>query len=133
MTRCEVELMCCHTHLSTTHRSIDKISCIELKNQRRTSDTIILHQSLEFHNNSNPIVQYLHNRAHLKALNPPLHTPLKSPVKQLSEIMKAGNGGRIEQAFAAAKEKGEAAFVAFVTAGYPHAEGMLNLIPLKPY
>ena len=34
-----------------------------------------------------------------------------------------GMGGRIEEAFAAAKEKGEAAFVTFVTAGYPKAEG----------
>ena len=29
----------------------------------------------------------------------------------------------LEEAFAAAKEKGEAAFVTFVTAGYPKAEG----------
>ena len=34
-----------------------------------------------------------------------------------------GMGGRIEEAFAAAKAKGEAAFVTFVTAGYPKAEG----------
>jgi tryptophan synthase alpha subunit len=31
--------------------------------------------------------------------------------------------GRIEAAFAAAKERGEAAFVSFVTAGYPTAQG----------
>ena len=34
-----------------------------------------------------------------------------------------GMGGRIEEAFAASKEKGEAAFVTFVTAGYPTADG----------
>lgn len=34
-----------------------------------------------------------------------------------------GMGGRIEEAFAAAKAKGEAAFVTFVTAGYPKAKG----------
>jgi hypothetical protein len=34
-----------------------------------------------------------------------------------------GMGGRIEEAFAAAKQKGEAAFVTFVTAGYPSAKG----------
>lgn len=37
--------------------------------------------------------------------------------------MERGVGGRIEDAFAAAKEKGEAAFVTFVTAGYPRADG----------
>ena len=37
--------------------------------------------------------------------------------------MERGVGGRIEAAFAAAKEKGEAAFVTFVTAGYPTADG----------
>jgi|UPI0005819DAB tryptophan synthase len=35
--------------------------------------------------------------------------------------MERGVGGRIEDAFAAAKEQGEAAFVTFVTAGYPTA------------
>lgn len=37
--------------------------------------------------------------------------------------MERGVGGRIEASFAAAKEKGEAAFVTFVTAGYPTAAG----------
>jgi hypothetical protein len=37
--------------------------------------------------------------------------------------MERGVGGRIEDAFAAAKERGEAAFVTFVTAGYPSAKG----------
>lgn len=36
--------------------------------------------------------------------------------------MKRGNCKRIEDAFATAKSKGEAAFVSFVTAGYPKAE-----------
>lgn len=36
--------------------------------------------------------------------------------------MPRGHGGRIEQAFANAKEKGEAAFVSFITAGYPSHE-----------
>jgi len=39
----------------------------------------------------------------------------------MSELKK-GPGGRLEDAFASAKERGEAAFVAFVTAGYPSAE-----------
>jgi hypothetical protein len=37
--------------------------------------------------------------------------------------MERGVGGRIEAAFEAAKEKGEAAFVTFITAGYPSAQG----------
>lgn len=37
--------------------------------------------------------------------------------------MERGVGGRIEDAFAAAKERGEAAFITFVTAGYPSAKG----------
>jgi hypothetical protein len=37
--------------------------------------------------------------------------------------MEKGVGGRIEDAFQAAKEKGEAAFVTFITAGYPTAKG----------
>lgn len=43
-----------------------------------------------------------------------------------SANMQRGMGGRIEDAFAAAKDKGEAAFVSFVTAGYPAAEGKLQ-------
>lgn len=39
--------------------------------------------------------------------------------------MERGMGGRIEEAFAAAKEKGEAAFVSFVTAGYPTKQGQI--------
>lgn len=37
--------------------------------------------------------------------------------------MERGVGGRIEAAFEAAKERGEAAFVSFITAGYPTAKG----------
>lgn len=37
--------------------------------------------------------------------------------------MKRGIGGRLEDAFEGAKERGEAAFVTFVTAGYPRSEG----------
>jgi hypothetical protein len=37
--------------------------------------------------------------------------------------MNRGIGGRLEDAFAASKERGEAAFITFVTAGYPRAEG----------
>ena len=40
-----------------------------------------------------------------------------------STNMGRGMGGRIEQAFATAKDKGEAAFVSFVTAGYPSIQG----------
>eukprot|EP00551_Chaetoceros_affinis_P006149 CAMPEP_0203672558 /NCGR_PEP_ID=MMETSP0090-20130426/8582_1 /ASSEMBLY_ACC=CAM_ASM_001088 /TAXON_ID=426623 /ORGANISM="Chaetoceros affinis, Strain CCMP159" /LENGTH=696 /DNA_ID=CAMNT_0050537891 /DNA_START=265 /DNA_END=2355 /DNA_ORIENTATION=+ len=36
--------------------------------------------------------------------------------------MRRGIGGRIEEAFAAAKEEGKAAFVSFITAGYPAPE-----------
>lgn len=37
--------------------------------------------------------------------------------------MERGIGGRIVDAFAASKAAGEAAFVTFVTAGYPSANG----------
>ena len=39
--------------------------------------------------------------------------------------MERGMGGRLEEAFETAKAKGEAAFVAFITAGYPSKEGAL--------
>jgi hypothetical protein len=41
--------------------------------------------------------------------------------------MERGFGGRIEEAFAASKEAGEAAFVTFITAGYPCAAGRIQL------
>ena len=40
--------------------------------------------------------------------------------------MERGMGGRLEEAFETAKAKGEAAFVAFVTAGYPKKDGKSN-------
>eukprot|EP00934_Nitzschia_sp_Nitz4_P000792 Nitzschia sp. Nitz4//scaffold2_size372955//329817//332146//NITZ4_000470-RA/size372955-snap-gene-0.52-mRNA-1//1//CDS//3329546919//792//frame0 len=42
--------------------------------------------------------------------------------------MGRGIGGRIETAFASAKEKGEAAFISFITAGYPNAEATPSLL-----
>ena len=42
--------------------------------------------------------------------------------------MEKGVGGRIEDAFQAAKEKGEAAFVTFITAGYPTAQGTCRFV-----
>jgi len=43
----------------------------------------------------------------------------------MSSIENRGMGGRLEDAFAGSKQRGEAAFVGFVTAGYPAAKGML--------
>ena len=48
--------------------------------------------------------------------------------RSVSDLEK-GMGGRVEEAFAAAKERGEAAFVTFVTAGYPAAEGWYRVAP----
>ena len=42
--------------------------------------------------------------------------------------MERGVGGRIEDAFQAAKDRGEAAFITFVTAGYPTAKGMSSKV-----
>ena len=42
--------------------------------------------------------------------------------------MERGIGGRIEAAFEAAKAKGEAAFVTFITAGYPTAKGRFPIL-----
>lgn len=52
-------------------------------------------------------------------------TPLKVASVDSPSVtdMERGVGGRIENAFAESKEKGEAAFVTFVTAGYPTADG----------
>ena len=44
------------------------------------------------------------------------------------ESMQRGHGGRIEDAFAKCKEKGEAAFVTFVTAGFPAKEGKKHMM-----
>jgi hypothetical protein len=48
-----------------------------------------------------------------------------SPLETTASVakMERGVGGRIEEAFAQSKERGEAAFVTFVTAGYPTAQG----------
>jgi tryptophan synthase alpha subunit len=40
--------------------------------------------------------------------------------------MERGIGGRIEDAFSSAKTSGDAAFITFVTAGYPTAKGKLH-------
>lgn len=40
--------------------------------------------------------------------------------------MPRGHDGRIEEAFAKAKGRGEAAFVTFVTAGFPVKEGKMH-------
>jgi hypothetical protein len=52
-----------------------------------------------------------------------------SPVEKTVDVsnMERGVGGRIEEAFAQSKERGEAAFVTFVTAGYPTAQGTCYL------
>lgn len=42
--------------------------------------------------------------------------------------MRRGIGGRIEDAFASAKDRGEAAFVSFVTAGYPSPEDTPSIL-----
>ena len=47
--------------------------------------------------------------------------------------MERGIGGRIEDAFQAAKEKSEAAFVTFITAGYPAKEGEKKLHSYMSY
>ena len=39
------------------------------------------------------------------------------------DSMERGHNGRIEQAFAQAKERGDAAFITFVTAGFPDKDG----------
>ena len=46
----------------------------------------------------------------------------KKMVSSVAE-MKRGHNGRLEEAFATAKEKGESAFITFITAGYPRAQG----------
>jgi tryptophan synthase len=76
------------------------------------------------------------SRVHLAP--PPNETGQRSPVVRVRPLhvsanldtasaaastMKGGQGGRIEDAFRAAKAKGEAAFITFVTAGYPTAQG----------
>lgn len=65
-------------------------------------------------------------RAQLGSVRPTETAPLRmvASAEPISVAdMKRGIGGRLEDAFASAKERGEAAFVTFVTAGYPRAEG----------
>jgi len=42
--------------------------------------------------------------------------------------MERGVGGRLEEAFGSAKARGEAAFVAFITAGYPRKEDTPSIL-----
>lgn len=42
--------------------------------------------------------------------------------------MRRGHNGRLEASFAAAKEKGEAAFITFITAGYPRKEDTPSIL-----
>jgi hypothetical protein len=64
------------------------------------------------------------------AKNPIARASSSVPVRMVASAettpiaeMQRGIGGRLEDAFGAAKERGEAAFVTFVTAGYPTAQG----------
>jgi hypothetical protein len=58
----------------------------------------------------------------------PLHVASETSEAISVADMERGMGGRIESAFESAKERGEAAFVAFITAGYPAKEGMFMYI-----
>mgnify|MGYP005680826663 CR=1 FL=1 len=58
----------------------------------------------------------------------PLHVAAETSEAISVADMERGMGGRIESAFESAKERGEAAFVAFITAGYPAKEGMFKCI-----
>jgi len=71
-----------------------------------------------------PAAATVHSTA-AKTTTPTTTTTLNVASVEIPPVseMERGVGGRIEEAFAAAKEKGEAAFVTFVTAGYPTKEG----------
>jgi len=71
-----------------------------------------LHQSVENKLNSNSIF--------------PLHVASTETIAVVD--MERGMGGRLEEAFETAKEKGEAAFVAFITAGYPAKEDTPSIL-----
>ncbi|MGK3743799.1 MAG: hypothetical protein ACI8RD_014159 [Bacillariaceae sp.] len=58
----------------------------------------------------------------------PLHVASETSEAISVADMERGMGGRIESAFESAKERGEAAFVAFITAGYPAKEGTFMCI-----
>jgi hypothetical protein len=60
-----------------------------------------------------------------QSAHPPHITSIQT---KMAASMARGLNGRIEEAFASAKERGEAAFVTFVTAGFPSKDGELMLI-----
>jgi hypothetical protein len=60
----------------------------------------------------------------------PLHVAAETSEAISVADMERGMGGRIESAFESAKVRGEAAFVAFITAGYPAKEGTFMYIYL---
>lgn len=65
---------------------------------------------------------FLNGRSTQNSLSSPLRMVATEPIAIAD--MQRGIGGRLEDAFEASKEKGESAFVTFVTAGYPRAQGM---------
>jgi len=58
----------------------------------------------------------------------PLHVAAETSEAIPVADMERGMGGRIESAFESAKERGEAAFVAFITAGYPAKEDTPSIL-----
>jgi len=58
----------------------------------------------------------------------PLHVAAETSEAISVADMERGMGGRIESAFESAKERGEAAFVAFITAGYPAKEDTPSIL-----
>ena len=62
---------------------------------------------------------------HIKRGKSPFELNVASAESVSVADMDRGIGGRLEEAFETAKAKGEAAFVAFITAGYPRQEGTL--------
>jgi len=64
---------------------------------------------------------------------PPYSLPLGTVLSESDSpanvaFMKRGRGGRIEEAFAMAKGSGQAAFIGFVTAGYPSKEDTPSIL-----
>ena len=66
------------------------------------------------------------------AVQNPVSTRSSQPLRMVASAkprlvadMQRGIEGRLEEAFGAAKERGEAAFVTFITAGFPSAQGAL--------
>lgn len=56
--------------------------------------------------------------------------PLNVAASEITSVsdMERGMGGRLEEAFETAKSKGEAAFVAFITAGYPKKDDTPSIL-----